>query len=145
MKVEINDKDLTLLDNALHRAIDDTEEYLRHGNVEGDYQDPAELAAVKALPEDFRQLRRRIQDLLVHKSGVPEFTVILIYPDYIATNYGDEYFIGAVEAEDAETAIPLVQEQAKMANSQECEYRADFAMVAVFEGGCAAVMTRNFS
>ena len=146
MKVELTDKDLLLLDKALQQAIEDTEEYLRHGNVEGDYAgDDEGLSSIRAMPDAYLKMRHRLIDIMVHKADANRYTVVLIYPDYIATQYGEEYYIGVTEAEGPESAVPLVQQLAMDANLEECEYKEDFAMVSVFEGDCTAVMTRNFS
>lgn len=144
MKIEIDKKDLSILDSALERSIDDVESYFKFGDP-GDNLDDEELARVKALPDEYWRLRNRFQDLFKHADDQPWFTVVLIYPDYIATQYGEEFYIGAAQADDAEDAVPMVQWLAAQANPEECESKDDFAMVAVFEGNCTAVLTRNLS
>ena len=146
MKVELSDKDLQLLDSALSRALDDVTLYLEGGSIEDDYvDDTVGIATVQAQPEAYRRMRQRIIDALIRSGDAQKYTVVLIYPDFIATQYGEEFYVGITEAEDPESAVPLVQAMAKTANSEECEFKEDFAMVSVFEGECTAVMTRNFS
>lgn len=61
------------------------------------------------------------------------YTVIVIYPDYAADNYGEEFYIDTVYAPNPAAAIQLTQKQAAEANSS-IESPADFALVACFEG-----------
>lgn len=65
------------------------------------------------------------------------YTVILIYPDYIAEQYGEEFWISHVEAEAPAQAVEAAQREALEANpihTGEVDSHTDFAVVAVFEG-----------
>lgn len=63
------------------------------------------------------------------------YTVILIYPDYIASQYGEEFWYDHVEAENVAQAIETAQQNAQHANrAYESGCAKDFAVVAVFEG-----------
>ncbi|MEA3242867.1 MAG: hypothetical protein U9Q19_05425 [Pseudomonadota bacterium] len=133
MKIEISKKDLVVLDDALERGIDDVEHYLKHGTPEDDIQDEDVLEQVKNLPGEYLRLRHRIADLKKHIDDLPWFTVVLIYPDYLAEQYGEEYFIEAVQASDPEAAVLRVQAKAVLANK---EYYTDEWLV---QGGIASV------
>ncbi|GAG55354.1 unnamed protein product, partial [marine sediment metagenome] len=56
MLIELSEKDLMLIDEALIRAAGDVREYLRHGNVEGDYPIAEDLRAVIAMPYEFARI-----------------------------------------------------------------------------------------
>jgi hypothetical protein len=143
LQIEIDKTDLALLDGALERSIDDVEHYLKHGNPEDDIQDEGALAYVQALPDEYLRLRYRIEDLQRHADEPPWYTVVLIYPDYIATQYGEDYYINAAQAAFPETAVEMVQELARDANHEECLAAEDFAVVAVFPGDLTPELTRN--
>ena len=146
MKIELSENDLFLLEGALERAIDDLERYLEGIGNDLEYFESAEtLAELKSLPARYAQMRKRCLEAILNHDEQDKYTVVLIYPDYIAKQYGEEYFIEAVEAGSAEEAIPKVQRLAEQANADHHDSRHDFAMVAVFEGDCTAVMIRNFS
>lgn len=68
-----------------------------------------------------------------------DYTVVLIYPDYIAENYGEEFYIDTVEAESPQDAVKAIQSKAMEANSDsedgdEQVKPEDFALVACFRG-----------
>lgn len=67
------------------------------------------------------------------KSPAPEklvplldFTVLLLYPDYIAENYGEDTYLAHVRAVDAQTACHVAQLQAHEANEGESESLDDY-------------------
>ena len=68
------------------------------------------------------------------RSVLKPFSVLLIYPDYITTAYGEEYYYNWVDAETPERAAWLVQDMAAEANPEECEDPEDFAVVGVWPG-----------
>ncbi len=64
-----------------------------------------------------------------------EYTVILLYPDYLAQDYGADIFCATVHADDADRAIATAEIRASTA----CEHAAppeDFKAIAVILG-CA--------
>ncbi len=67
-----------------------------------------------------------------------KFTVLLLYPDYIASNYGPETYLAHVEAKDRVGAIEQGQLQAASDFYTEFDtddsVAADFFPLAVFEG-----------
>jgi len=70
-----------------------------------------------------------------------KYTVILIYPDYIATRYGEEFYTARVLAKDPEDALREARRQAVVANGGSLNpllgnyiHPVDFASAAVFEG-----------
>lgn len=66
-----------------------------------------------------------------------EYTVILLYPDYMTDDYGADIFVSSAFAEDPRRAVELVQEEAAAANSDDIEERdsKDFRCIGVIEGG----------
>jgi hypothetical protein len=62
------------------------------------------------------------------------YTVILIYPDYIASQYGEEFWYDHVEAETVAQAIEAARQNAQNCNETYDDCGKDFAVVAVFEG-----------
>lgn len=152
LQIEILVEELELLDGALERSIDDVESYLQHGNPENDYKDDlAGLTHVQGLPDAYLHMRLQIRRLLNINSSYRQFTVVLIYPDYLATQYGEEYYIQQVTARDPRDALKRVQEAAVVSNrdyygderlTQEgvAAFSDDFAMVSVLEGECVIRM-----
>lgn len=55
-----------------------------------------------------------------------DFTVLLLYPDYIAENYGEDTYLAHVRATDALTACHVAQLQAHVANEVESESLDDY-------------------
>lgn len=62
------------------------------------------------------------------------FTVVLLYPDFMASNYGQDIYIAAVTAVDVRTAIAAAQQEA--AEEQQHLDPEDFACVVAFHGDC---------
>lgn len=74
-------------------------------------------------------------------SGTPnEYTVVLIYPDYIADQYGKEFYIDYATANTPEEAIIEVQRLALCANDGSIDDPSDFALVACFRGHCEVAL-----
>lgn len=44
------------------------------------------------------------------------YTVLLLYPDYIANNYGQDTYLACVEAPNVELAVGLAQDMAAAAS-----------------------------
>ena len=68
-------------------------------------------------------------------AGLLEWTVLLLYPDYLAEQYGEETYLAWVNATDPEGAIKLAQAEAAM--DQCVGYRIDpedFLPLLVIEG-----------
>lgn len=64
------------------------------------------------------------------------YTVVLMYPDYLADNYGQETYSTSVRARDVAGAITEAQLEAASANNMDPDYEGyeGFHPVAVFEG-----------
>lgn len=67
------------------------------------------------------------------------YTVLLIYPDYLASQYGEEFYMESAEAETPKEAVAKVQQMAVETNIPNGDNEGDidpvdFAVVAVFEG-----------
>lgn len=69
------------------------------------------------------------------------YTVILIYPDHIATNYGEEFFTAYVGETTPQRAVRRARAKALAANELSSDPKSenycnpkDFAVVAVFHG-----------
>lgn len=64
-----------------------------------------------------------------------KYTVLLLYPDYIAESYGEDTYLGWVVADNPEKALKTARRE--VMNRQPCGLRrtaADFFCLAVFEG-----------
>lgn len=61
------------------------------------------------------------------------FTVVLLYPDYAATQFGRDVYVGVGRAADPWGAVKEVQYQAYQAGDGGDD-PSDFQMVAVFSG-----------
>jgi hypothetical protein len=59
-----------------------------------------------------------------------EYAVTLLYPDYLANEYGEETYAEIVRADDSDKAIKAVQQSAADANN-ESEEPQDFVPVSV--------------
>lgn len=77
-----------------------------------------------------------------------KYTVILLYPDYVAENYGQETYMTSVEAEDPVAAVAKARSEVLDAalteadgGQYESEYEdpADLFVIAVIEGEHADV------
>lgn len=55
-----------------------------------------------------------------------KYTVLLLYPDYIATDYGSETYTTVIDADSIEEAIYNAQIEAKQANQVDYEAQRDF-------------------
>lgn len=64
------------------------------------------------------------------------WTIVLMYPDYIAENYGEETYIDYVVAEDLKAAIARATEEAMDANDLPDDLRRpeDWAVVFACRG-----------
>jgi hypothetical protein len=63
------------------------------------------------------------------------YTVILLYPDFLSDNYGEETYVAWVEAESPEEAVKLGQKQVLNANANPEGCRAiDFYPIFACEG-----------
>jgi hypothetical protein len=60
-----------------------------------------------------------------------KYTVLLLYPDYVADTFGHETYLAHVEAEDTKEAIDLAQQE--IANTIHAE-RQDFYPLLVVYG-----------
>ena len=72
------------------------------------------------------------------------YTVVLLYPDYIANEFGYETYIGTVYAEFPQNAVHKIQQRAAKANIGPDDDDTDVAPVdfhplAVFKGDCEQV------
>ena len=132
--------ELQHLERALALAIEDQREYVRHGNPDADYPDEVDpLRRIHADIGHYAELQVRMQKYLEEGKKEPKFTVVLIYPDYIASQYGEEYFISSARAKDAHEALKLVRHEACSQN-EECNEPDDFGLVAVFPGDHLALL-----
>lgn len=132
--------ELKLLERALGIAIDDQREYVRHGNPDADFPDEVNpLQRIHADIGHYSQLRGKMQRLMAEGQKEPKFTVVLIYPDYLASQYGEEYFISSARAKDAHEALKLVRHEA-CAQNDDCNEPEDFGLVAVFPGEHLALL-----
>ena len=61
-----------------------------------------------------------------------KYTVILLYPDYLAKNYGQETYMTSVEAETPVQAVAAAR--AEVGSDEAPEERNDFFVIAVIEG-----------
>jgi hypothetical protein len=69
-----------------------------------------------------------------------KFTVVLLYPDYMADDYGTDLYVAHVEADTPEQSVPLAQAQAAEYQEEFDGDPADFAMILVFEGHILPVL-----
>lgn len=63
-----------------------------------------------------------------------KYTVVLLYPDYMTGNFGQDVFVAHVEALDTDQAISSAQDKAFDANASACMDSHDFALVVMFGG-----------
>ena len=70
----------------------------------------------------------------ITKPGKQKWTVILLYPDYIADDFGSETYINWATCEDPRLAVEQVQRKAAAANKIETKSPQDFKCIAVFPG-----------
>lgn len=64
---------------------------------------------------------------------MPKFTVLLLYPDYLASNYGQETYLAHVGAKNPDMAVREAQRRAKEDNKT-VDNKDDFFPLAVFSG-----------
>jgi len=62
-----------------------------------------------------------------------EYTVILLYPDYIAENHGEETYITYASVKSKASAIKKARKEAARANSDRA-FPSDFFVIGVIEG-----------
>ena len=67
-------------------------------------------------------------------NDLKKYSVLLLYPDYIATEYGTETWYGFTEAENPDEAIRNVQAAATKANQEATINEEDFAPLLVTIG-----------
>lgn len=70
----------------------------------------------------------------MNNQAVRSWTVLLLYPDYLASNYGQETYLAWVNATSAVEAEQLAREEAAQANNYEPEDAANFATLFVTLG-----------
>lgn len=64
-----------------------------------------------------------------------DYTVVLIYPDYVANQYGEEFYVTWTTAGTVERAVEQAQKEASEAQGYDVVARPyDFAAVSVFQG-----------
>lgn len=68
------------------------------------------------------------------KRGMKPFTILLLYPDYIADNYGHETYLAHAYGSSVENAILHARIEARDASDAELDDLDDFHVLAVFEG-----------
>ena len=62
------------------------------------------------------------------------YTVILLYPDYMTDNYGQETYLAHVEAPDTATAVAKARKAAMKANPGSIDTPTDLFVTACFAG-----------
>lgn len=63
------------------------------------------------------------------------YSVLLLYPDYMANNYGEETYYSFVSALCPEHAVEMAQRKAFLENGKDgCNYFEDFLPILVIEG-----------
>lgn len=62
------------------------------------------------------------------------YTVILIRPDYIAENYGEDFYFAHVEAENPTAAVKAAQIEVVREDGYDEDHAENYALVAIFEG-----------
>ncbi len=62
-----------------------------------------------------------------------KFTVLLLYPDYLSSDFGHETFMTTVEAPDPDHAVVTARKEAREANRNQCEGE-DFYCLCVIAG-----------
>jgi hypothetical protein len=63
-----------------------------------------------------------------------KFTVILLYPDYLANTFGHDTYMTCVEADSVELAIFAATSDAIEDNDRMLSEREDWFVIAVIEG-----------
>lgn len=62
------------------------------------------------------------------------YTVLLLYPDYMTADYGQETFLAHVAAPTVKDAQYAAQMDAISMNTMDSDKAEDFSVLAVFEG-----------
>ena len=62
------------------------------------------------------------------------YTVLLLYPDYLASDYGHETYLAHVHAHTTEAAIRFAQNEVASAGDNGLDSAPDFHVLAVFAG-----------
>lgn len=62
-----------------------------------------------------------------------KYTVVLLYPDYLAQDFGSDTYINTAEADNARDAAGAIQKMAADANNGDAPPE-DFGVIAVFQG-----------
>lgn len=63
-----------------------------------------------------------------------KYTVLLLYPDYIADSYGEDTYLGWVVADSPEKAVKKAQREVMNRQPSDLRRAADFLCLAVFDG-----------
>lgn len=63
-----------------------------------------------------------------------KWTVILLYPDYMAENYGQKTFMTSVDAETPEAAVAAARKEVSESEDTELQDPEDMFVIAVIEG-----------
>jgi len=63
-----------------------------------------------------------------------KYSVLLVYPDYLASNFGQETYLAYVEAESPFQAVALAQNEAANAATDAVDLTTDFFPALVCEG-----------
>jgi|GEM_PF-1400609 len=69
--------------------------------------------------------------------SIEPYTVLLLYPDYMASDFGHETYLAWVEAPDAGKAIRVAQEEVMQSSDSESDTERDpddFHCLACFKG-----------
>ncbi len=93
-------------------------------------------AYVGDFDDDIEQINRAQYLDLVGKSDPARntYTVICLYPDYLAEDYGADIYINTVKADRALVAANMVQNMAAEANLDVIDDPLDFKVIAVTRG-----------
>lgn len=63
-----------------------------------------------------------------------KFTVLLLYPDYLATQYGEETYLSHVMADDVTAAVKHARKDAFWVNRPDATDGTDFKVLFVAKG-----------
>ena len=62
------------------------------------------------------------------------YTVLLLFPDYLASDFGSDTYMSCVEADSPEEALRKVREKACVENQQDPEQAEDFFCLIIVQG-----------
>lgn len=74
-----------------------------------------------------------------------DYTVAMLYPDYLSNQYGEEYYFAWVSAPDAKAAAAVARDHAAINLGEWLNDKSDFFVVAVYRGhlDCEYTEARN--